>query len=445
MTYGRVVYKILFFLIVLGALMMAVDSLGVARGLGMIVSGAACVILLLFAFRRLVLTAKAVTMSASGDRAEPDPLPFVTVFVPAHNEQAVIAANLDALAKSSYPQDLFEVVVIDDACSDDTGSIAQTFSDRFTGFHLLCRDAATGGKGKPAALNAALEKWPNQDICYFLDADSTVHPDALMQAAISLANPDVDAVTGRLEPKNPYDSAPSFYTAVEAWVHQLCTLLPASRMGLTCAVLGSNWAIRRKTLDRFGLDESALLEDTDLSVAVNAAGGAIEFNPKMVAGYEVPPNLSEYVKQHLGWARGFARIGKKRSQSLVTGSGGIIKKIDGLIYSWGYLDRPVFLIYLIMLGGNTRYELFVAPAWIAAVVLWLPVLQMLVALKRARRPMGDYFRLVGVVPMYAVDLLVSAVAIATAFGRRAPLWYKTARRDDSSSGKYMKQSGKNDG
>jgi biofilm PGA synthesis N-glycosyltransferase PgaC len=62
----------------------------------------------------------------SGPRTTP--LPFVTVLIPARNEEKNIGALLDALSKQTYPQEKREVIVVDDHSTDRTAIIARSFS-----------------------------------------------------------------------------------------------------------------------------------------------------------------------------------------------------------------------------------------------------------------------------------------------------------------------------
>lgn len=396
-----------------------------------------CAILVLISVRRLYLTAGTLFISSPSLKPEPANWPRITVFIPAHNERAVIARCLSAVAVADYPPEKLEVVVIDDASYDDTGEIASGFADRISGLKILRQGAKQGGIGKPAALVFALDRFNEQDICYFLDADAQIEPDVFKRAAAALSNQKTSAVTGRLEPINPRDSIASFYTAVESWTHQLATLLPASNMNLTCAVLGSNWATRREVLDRYGLDRGHLLEDTNISVAINNDGGKILFDPDMRAGFEVPPTLGEYFRQHVGWNRGFSRIGGRTTLRTITGAGNLMQKFDRLIYSWGYLDRPLIIFLIVMIAVNQWHGLFIAPIWLAIVSLLMPVVQMLAGLIKAKRPLADYLRLPLTLLMFPADICAAITGMLLEFTGAKSRWYKTARTGDESGGKYM--------
>lgn len=54
----------------------------------------------------------------------------ITIIIPARNEACNIAACLDAVCSQSYPNNLFEVLVVDDHSTDDTAAIIQSYATR---------------------------------------------------------------------------------------------------------------------------------------------------------------------------------------------------------------------------------------------------------------------------------------------------------------------------
>jgi cellulose synthase/poly-beta-1,6-N-acetylglucosamine synthase-like glycosyltransferase len=105
-------------------------------------------------------------------------------------------ALLQKIAETNYPKEKLEVIAIDDASSDDTGKIADEYAKRYRYIKVLHRTPAEGGKGKPAALNAALKDLHNEIVLCF-DADYTPHPDLVRILALEFADPTVGAVQGR--------------------------------------------------------------------------------------------------------------------------------------------------------------------------------------------------------------------------------------------------------
>ena len=96
--------------------------------------------------------------------------PTVSILIPAHNEQEVIGKLLEKTVNLSYPESKLEVIVIDDASTDNTGKIAAEYAKSSRNIKVFHRDKIIGGKGKAAALNAALKHTTGEIVLCF-DAD----------------------------------------------------------------------------------------------------------------------------------------------------------------------------------------------------------------------------------------------------------------------------------
>jgi hypothetical protein len=100
-----------------------------------------------------------------------------SVIIPAHNEANVIARTLEPLAGAAEQGDL-EVIVVCNACTDDTARIARTFA----GVATLESDIAS----KPHALNLGDEHataWPR----IYLDADIVADAHSITATAQALS------------------------------------------------------------------------------------------------------------------------------------------------------------------------------------------------------------------------------------------------------------------
>lgn len=56
-------------------------------------------------------------------------LPFMSVVVNCFNGEAIISRTLDSLVAQDYPRDRFEIVVIDDGSTDNTGKVVKQYKD----------------------------------------------------------------------------------------------------------------------------------------------------------------------------------------------------------------------------------------------------------------------------------------------------------------------------
>ncbi|MEM9161857.1 MAG: glycosyltransferase family 2 protein [Cyanobacteria bacterium P01_F01_bin.4] len=121
--------------------------------------------------------------------------PFVSVLIAAKNEEWVIAELARSLCQLDYPQDRYDVWIIDDNSDDRTGEILDQLVRQHPQLNVLHRDPnATGGKS--GALNSV---WPRtqSDIVAVFDADAYVSPDLLRHVVPIFDNDSVGAVQVR--------------------------------------------------------------------------------------------------------------------------------------------------------------------------------------------------------------------------------------------------------
>ena len=87
--------------------------------------------------------------------APTEPGIFLSVIVPARNEEQNIGKLLDALAIQSFPKNFFEVIVVDDFSTDNTGAITSRHSLSNV---QLARPAVTeGSSSKKKAIEAGIQ------------------------------------------------------------------------------------------------------------------------------------------------------------------------------------------------------------------------------------------------------------------------------------------------
>lgn len=100
--------------------------------------------------------------------AEPAPAHTVAVVIPCHNYGQYLAECLDSVLAQTYPPD--EIVVVDDASTDDSAAIADRYAER--GVRLIRFEA---NQGVAAARNAGIDA-TRADYVVCLDADDLLDP-----------------------------------------------------------------------------------------------------------------------------------------------------------------------------------------------------------------------------------------------------------------------------
>lgn len=81
---------------------------------------------------------------------------FISVVVPARNEEKNIAALLTALSAQSYPKEFFEIIIVDDFSTDDTASAVKSFS--LSNLLLIQPDIEPEFSSKKKSIETAIKK-----------------------------------------------------------------------------------------------------------------------------------------------------------------------------------------------------------------------------------------------------------------------------------------------
>ena len=125
------------------------------------------------------------TLSGAKPPPAEQPLPVVSVIVPALNEQSYIAQALRSVARQRYPLDRVECVVVDNGSRDATAAVVQEVARRWADAPgampqvQLTREPRRGparAKNRGAAVARG-------DVLVFLDADSTLGPTVVSEVA----------------------------------------------------------------------------------------------------------------------------------------------------------------------------------------------------------------------------------------------------------------------
>ena len=232
-------------------------------------------------------------------------LPHVTVLIPAHNEERVIERTVRCLLALDYPDDRLDILVIDDASTDATPQVLDRMARNDHRVRVLHRVKPDGGRGKAAALNAALKITDNEFIAIY-DADNCPEPDALKQLIAQFRRrPELGAVLGRFRTGNRKQNLLTRFINIEGLGFQ--GIMQAGRWQLlgVSSLSGTNYVIRRSALEQIGgWDVEALAEDAELSVRMYQYGYRIAFIPNSVSWEQEPETLRVWIKQRTRWARG---------------------------------------------------------------------------------------------------------------------------------------------
>jgi cellulose synthase/poly-beta-1,6-N-acetylglucosamine synthase-like glycosyltransferase len=255
-----------------------------------------------------------------------DVAPSVTVIIPAHDEESVIAARLDNLLTLDYPPERLELVVVSDGSVDRTDEIVQEYGERDPRIRLL----ALPRGGKLAAVNAAVGE-SAREVVAFSDANSSWAPDALRKLVRNLADEDVSYVCGKLRLERPDGTnREGIYWRYELWLRE-----NESALGSITGGNGAIYAVRRTdyVAHRFG-------QDLGLPDAMVKRGKRAVYEPEAIATEKPATNLEDeyhrkvrmfpWAWQHMFEGRMLAGVGPLYLFELV--SHRVLRYTSGLLH-----------------------------------------------------------------------------------------------------------------
>lgn len=325
-------------------------------------------------------------------RTVADAAPLISVVVPAHDAGKFLGECIDALMAGDLPRSQWELIVIDDASSDETAEIALRADNVIS---------VTGRAHGPAYARNRGAEAARAPIVAFVDSDVCVHPDALRRLLDHLnSDPTLAAVFGSYDDNPVAGAAHSQYrNLLHHYVHQ-------KSGGATGSFWAGIGAIRANDLREIGMfDESrydtAQIEDVELGYRLSRRGKKILLDPLIRGTHLKQWTLGGIVRTDL-FNRGIPWV----RLLLESGSGGARGPSLGVrdVASVGLVGASMLLLLLWPVTG--RIEL---PA-LAALCLALSIMLSWPFHAWVWKSRGPRVALVSV-PLYLLYHLTSVVAV----------------------------------
>lgn len=241
------------------------------------------------------------------------------VLISARNEQAVIADLISSIKNQNYPQELIDIYVIADNCSDKTALIA-----RNAGATVFVRyDKNNIGKGFALdyGIHQIWEQFPNKKYeAYFVfDADNVLDKNYFTEMNKTFDN-GAKASTSYRNSKN-FDSN-WISSGYGVWFLREAKFLSQSRLTLntSCAISGTGFFISADIIKQAGGWKWHLLtEDIEFSAKAIIDEINISYSPKAILYDEQPTTFKDSWHQRTRWAKGFYQVFGKYAPELIKG------------------------------------------------------------------------------------------------------------------------------
>jgi cellulose synthase/poly-beta-1,6-N-acetylglucosamine synthase-like glycosyltransferase len=417
-----------------GAVLVAVGVLS-ADTTSAVVVYALAALFVVFLLRHLAFAASALSTAREDMRSRGSfdygYRPRVTVMVPCRNEELVVEGMVTCLAALDYPDELLELMVIDDGSDDQTGPILDELARRDPRLRVIHRAHNAGG-GKSGALNTALAEATGEIIVVF-DADHKPRADVLRRLVRHFADPEVGAVQGRCIVRNSDESSLAKTIAVDYYCGYLVNEYGRQSLYDLPAYGGANCAVRASSVRAFGgWNPDTVTEDTDLTLRLVLSGQHVRFDVTAIDTEESVSTFRRFWRQRYRWARGHQQAWREYRSA--------VWRAPNLSFSQKIETTMFLLVYHVPVACALGAGLVVARAagvltWgngidltpIATLLFLGPLLELASGLVVSRAPRRSAFGILLFLPSFVLFTLICTKAWIDGLLGRPYTWNKTQR------------------
>lgn len=278
----------------------------------------------------------------------------ISVIVPVRNEAAFIQDTLHQILDQEYPQDRFEILVVDGCSTDDTPELVREVAKEHGNVRLLENPARLSS----AARNIGIKN-SQGDVVLIVDGHCEI-PSRQMLRNVSDAfiTSGADCL-GRPQPLN-VDSATTLQRAIAAARSSRLGHHPESFIysGEPQFAPAKSVAVayRREVFDKVGLFDERFdaHEDGELNHRCDAAGLRCYFTPDIAVNYFPRGSLVGLFRQMVRYGRGRVKFSRKHP-----GTWGL-----------GALVPALFVLYIVLGAGFAAAVPSIAPAYLAGLAVY---------------------------------------------------------------------------
>ncbi|MDO4492312.1 MAG: glycosyltransferase family 2 protein [Clostridia bacterium] len=276
----------------------------------------------------------------------------IAALIPARNERNVIGALVASLKAQNYPEELFDIIVIPNNCTDDTAEAASAAGARV----LTCEEAV---HSKGDVLRQTFGKLIAEDrfdaFCIF-DADNIVDPN-FFTAVNKAYQAGFDCAQGFRESKNPHDSWVS--GSMTVFYRFMSRIFNESRWrrGLSAHLNGTGFMVSARLIREIGWNTTSLTEDLEFTGLCGLNGRKIAWMEDAVVYDEQPVRFSDSCTQRRRWTAGSLQCTRRLSAKLLT-TGNASARDIGLLFLSNLMNYAGVVSLLVNLMGPLPMQLY---------------------------------------------------------------------------------------
>jgi cellulose synthase/poly-beta-1,6-N-acetylglucosamine synthase-like glycosyltransferase len=241
---------------------------------------------------------------------EPTERPSFALIIPGLNELPSLKRTIPAMRSLQYAGEVHFCYVCERASTDGSIEYVREQGGQDRRVVPIIKETPPAGRG--AAVRYGLEHAPRTDVAGFLDADHAIGQESFDELVRVFGQADPpEAVQGACGMSNPSPNWLARLLAIEReWLEGI-ELEAGPLLGGVCQFGGGQGFFKRDLLDNpdLAIDDSMVLDDTDLSVRMAQQGHKVLFHRSIETRSSQPEKFGEFFDQRFRWGRGWLQLG----------------------------------------------------------------------------------------------------------------------------------------
>lgn len=263
--------------------------------------------------------------------------PTFSVIIPAYNEGKSIIKTVSSVLENGYPQDKFEVIVIDDGSTDNTAKYVQMYKEKHALDNLYVFSQTN--RGKAQALNTGIQDYAKGALVMCLDADSYLAKGAIKKAADHFTDPQVFALAANVK----IAKANGLLNLLQRFEYTVCYQMKRGQTfyNIEYIIGGIGSTFRRSFLQLIDYyDTNTVTEDIDLTMKMLRHGNKVirvMYAADVIAYTQSVLTVADLIRQRYRWKWGRYQTFWKNKSMFFTRNEAFTKGL-----TWFYLPYALF-------------------------------------------------------------------------------------------------------
>jgi glycosyltransferase involved in cell wall biosynthesis len=228
---------------------------------------------------------------------------FVSIIVPVYNGEEAIDLCVESLLGQDYPQDRYEVIIVDNGSKDSSAEIVRRYPVKLF--------SETSIQSSYAARNRGIEA-SRGDFLAFTDSDCIASMDWLTNLLSGFVSPEVGGVAGRVKAVDQQNAVSKYEELKHHRNDKYVNGIFYMPFAATCNVM-----YRRSVFDQIGLFDETFISggDVDFSWRMQIETNLkLKYQPQAVVEHFNCMTIWEYSKKPKKYAMGVVQLAKKYPQ-----------------------------------------------------------------------------------------------------------------------------------